>query len=146
MPLLHDPAFRASIQQRIRSLSPGSTRQWGKMSADQMLHHLNIALESALGRIPVRRLNLPLPGVLLKWIVLYMPWPRNSRTAPEFVAGDRYDFEAERAHCLALVDELAARPLNGQWLHHQTFGPMTGAETSRLQARHLDHHLRQFSA
>src|SRR5687767_9345269 len=101
MPELHDPIYRASIEQRIRSLSPSSPRQWGKMSVDQMLRHLNIALESALGRIPVKRLNVPLPGFLLKWMVLNMPWPKGSPTAPEFVAGERYDFESERARCLS---------------------------------------------
>lgn len=111
-----------------------------------MLHHVNTALESALGRVPVKRLDFPLPGILLKWLVLYVPWPKGSPTAPEFVAGERYDFESERARCLALIDELTARPLNGEWPHHHTFGRITGPETSRLHAKHLDHHLRQFSA
>jgi hypothetical protein len=146
MPLLHEPAVRASIQKRVRSLSATSARQWGKMTVDQMLHHVNTAMESALGRVPVKRLDIPLPGVLLKWMVLYVPWPRNSRTAPEFVAGDRYDLETERARCLALIDEVTARPLDGEWPYHHTFGGITGAENSRLQAKHLDHHLRQFSA
>jgi hypothetical protein len=62
------------------------------------------------------------------------------------VAGDRYDLEVERARCLALIDEFAARPLAGEWPYHFTFGRISGAETSRLQAKHLDHHLRQFGA
>ena len=111
-----------------------------------MLHHVNTALLSSLGRLEVKRLEFPLPGFLLKWMVLYVPWPKGSPTAPEFVAGERYDFEAERARCLALIDELTARPLEGEWPYHHTFGRITGAEASRLQAKHLDHHLRQFSA
>ena len=146
MPQLHDPAYRASIEQRVRSLTPTSRRLWGKMSVDQMLRHVNTALESALGRVPVKRLNIPLPGILLKWMVLYAPWPQGSPTAPEFVAGERYDFEAERARCLALIGELAARPVDGSWPYHHTFGRISGAETSQLHAKHLDHHLRQFSA
>lgn len=146
MPLLHDPAYRALIEQRIRSLTPSASRRWGKMSVDQMLRHVNIALESALGRVPVKRLNVPLPGSILKWMVLYIPWPRGSPTAPEFIAGERYDFANERARCLALVGELAARPVDGPWPLHHTFGQVTGSETSRLHAKHLDHHLRQFSA
>ena len=82
----------------------------------------------------------------MKWLVLYMPWPKGSPTAPEFVAGDRYDFEGERTRCLTLIDELTSRPLNGDWPFHHTFGRITGAETSQLHAKHLDHHLRQFSA
>lgn len=146
MPELHDPAFRESILRRLGGLGPASERRWGRMSVDQMLRHVNIALESALGRVPVARLSIPLPGILLKWMVLYVPWPRGSPTAPEFVAGDRYDFEAERSRCVALVGEFTSRPLGGDWPVHHTFGRITGRETSRLQAKHLDHHLRQFSA
>lgn len=143
---LHDPAFRESVLQRLTSLSHGSTRRWGRMTADQMLRHVNIALEFALGRVHVARLSIPLPGFLLKWMVLHVPWPKGSPTAPEFVAGDRYDFETERSRCIALVREFAARPVEGDWPVHHTFGRITGRETSRLQAKHLDHHLRQFSA
>lgn len=146
MPELHDPAFRDSVLRRLTSLSQGSTRRWGRMTADQMLRHVNIALESALGRVHVARLSVPLPGILLKWMVLYVPWPKGSPTAPEFVAGDRYDFETERSRCIALVREFTARPVEGEWPVHHTFGRITGRETSRLQAKHLDHHLRQFSA
>ncbi|HET9425778.1 MAG TPA: hypothetical protein VFO55_10435 [Gemmatimonadaceae bacterium] len=146
MPRIHDPAFRASIERRLASLTPASPRQWGTMSVDQMLRHVNIALESALGRVAVARLRVPLPGFILKWMVLYLPWPRGSPTAPEFIAGDRYDFEAERARCLALVNEVAGRSLSGEWPYHHTFGRISGAEASALQAKHLDHHLRQFGA
>lgn len=111
-----------------------------------MLRHVNIALESALGRVQVKRLAIPLPGVLLKWMVLYAPWPKGSPTAPEFVAGERYQFDAERARLLALIDEFTGRSLESQWPYHHTFGRITGPETSRLQAKHIDHHLRQFSA
>ena len=146
MALLHDSTFRDSVRQRISSLSAISERRWGRMSVDQMLHHVNIALESALGRVKVRALKVPLPGSLLKFFVLNLPWPRSAPTAPEFVSGDRYDFEAERARCLVLIEELSGRPLNGDWPAHQSFGTVTGSDYSRLHAKHLDHHLRQFGA
>lgn len=116
------------------------------MSIDQMLRHVNVALDSALGRVEVARLKVPLPGFVLKWVVLHIPWPKGSPTAPEFLAGERYEFEAERARCLVLIDEFVSHPVDGPWPHHHTFGAITGAETSTLHAKHLDHHLRQFSA
>lgn len=146
MPLLHDPQTRTSIKQRLATLRPDSKRQWGKMSVDQMLHHVNLALESALGRIQVAPIALPLPNSVMKFLVLNVPWPKGAPTAPEFVSGDRYDFAAERTRCLGLIDEVADKPLDSKWPHHQSFGAATGKDYSQLQAKHLNHHLRQFSA
>lgn len=146
MALLHDSQVRSSLENRLKSLRSDATRKWGKMSVDQMLRHVNIAMDSALGRVRVERLRVPLPAFVLKFLVLNAPWPKGSPTAPEFVAGDRYDFEQEKGRCLALIAEVAARPLDADWPAHHSFGTVTGAEYSRLQAKHLDHHLRQFSA
>lgn len=146
MALIHDFQVRDSIKTRVRGLSLESRRAWGKMSVDQMLHHLNLALESALGRVAVRARPMPLPGFVIKFLLLNAPWPRSAPTAPEFVAGDRYDFEMERARCLALLDEFSGKPIEGAWPAHHVLGGMTGRDYSRLNAKHFEHHLRQFGA
>jgi hypothetical protein len=143
---LHDAATRDDLRARLSRLSPDSPRAWGKMTADQMLWHCNMLLESALGRGEHAPMRVPLPNFLLKFIILNLPWPKGSPTHPDYVAGDRYDFEAERTRCVTLIDEFAGRPLEATtWGRSPGFGEATGAEWSRLQARHLDHHLRQFS-
>ena len=38
-----------ALTNRVNSITPQSVRQWGTMSPDQMLHHLNLASGSALG-------------------------------------------------------------------------------------------------
>lgn len=144
--LLHDAAVRERTRRRLQSLTPDSKRQWGRMSIDQMLWHCNEALEASLGRRALAPLTIPLPKALLKFFIISMPWPKGAKTHPDWIAGDRYDFAAERARCLRLVDEFAAKPVSDAWPPSAAAGPMSGTEWSRLQAKHLDHHLRQFSA
>ncbi len=144
MPFLHDPAVRASIESRLKQLRPDSRPAWGKMSADQVLWHLNQGLGTALGHITPPVDKAPLPRPVIRWIVLNLPWPKNAPTNPSFIARGPYDFEAERARCLALVAECAARPIDQAQPIHPMFGAMTGRDQSRLQAKHLDYHLKQF--
>jgi hypothetical protein len=149
MPVLHDGATRASLKQRLATRRPDATRRWGTMSVDQMLHHVNHALNSALGREPASlEIPVPLPAWLGKWIVLYVPWPKGSPTAREWIStSDHYDFETEQRRALDLIDEVAAVPIAGpDWPQHHLFGDVGGDYWSRVNAKHLDHHLRQFSA
>lgn len=144
--LLHDPMVRDAIRSRISALNAGSPRAWGKMTPDQMLWHCNTTLEAAMGRHPHPPMKVPMPKFLLKFVVLNLPWPKGSPTHPEWVAGDRYDFDAEQARCLTLIDEFTRTPLESSiWAPSPGFGAMSGRDQSRLAANHLDHHLRQFS-
>lgn len=146
MSILHDSSYRASIKQRIQSLRPDSQRQWGKMSVDQMLRHVNEGLEMSLGRKTVAPMKAPLPRGLMRALVLSLPWPKGAPTMPELVIVDAQDFAKEQSRCLALIDEFTSKPVEGQWPVHPGFGRMTGRHWSKLGARHLDHHLKQFSA
>jgi hypothetical protein len=147
MPRLHDPAFRDSVKSRIRTLTPEAKPRWGRMSADQMLWHVNSALDAALGKTPYEPHKAPMFPALLRFGVLYGPWPKGrTPTLPQFEAKARYDFEAERARCLSLIDEFTGRPLDGEWAKHPFFGTPSGEFNTRLQGRHFEHHLTQFGA
>ncbi len=39
------------FRNRLLRITPDSPRQWGTMNVSQMLHHLNLACGSALGRL-----------------------------------------------------------------------------------------------
>jgi hypothetical protein len=144
MALLHDAADRAEITRRVSSLRGDSRGRWGKMTVDQMLWHVNKALALHLGEVTIGPGNLKLPKSLMKFVVLKLPFVKNAPTHPDFVARASYDFAGERDRTLALIDRLSSRPLDGDWPVHPAFGAMTGREVSRLMAKHLDHHLRQF--
>ncbi len=144
MATLHERAVRESIEARLKALRPDSRGRWGRMSVDQMLWHLNQNLAAATGEIATPAMRAPLPRSVMKFLVLRLPWPRGAPTHPEFTATKEHDFGAERERCLQLIAALADRPVEGPWLKHPMFGRMTGREVSRLQAKHFDHHLRQF--
>ena len=148
MPMLHDPAVRADYERRLQSLTANAERRWGKMTVDQMLWHVNTSLSSALGEIqlPPQKPAIPMPRALAKFMVLNLPWPKGSPTLRGLEAGERYDFEAEKRRCLELVKKFTDRSLAQPWPPHPVFGVVPGGQLSRLQAKHIDHHLRQFGS
>lgn len=149
MRMLHDPAVRSSIEARLNALRPDASRKWGSMTPDQMLWHLNQFLSFALGEQSAERMNRRIPSSLrplLRFLLLNMPWPKGAPTHPDALAKASYDFAAERERCLALIDRFARRPLDGPWPVDPAFGEVTGQFASRLQAKHFDHHFRQFNA
>ena len=146
MPLLHDPAVRSRIESRLKSLKPDSPRQWGSMSAPQMLWHVNQFLSFNLGDEVPEKQKIPMPMAIMRFFLLYLPWPKGAPTHKQAVARAEHDFEAERAKCLTLIERFASRPVEGQWPDDPIFGFTKGKQFSMLQAKHLDHHFRQFGA
>lgn len=144
MPLLHDPSVHSSLLNRLNGLRADSRGQWGKMSVDQMLRHVNEALESVLGRVQPVKVNTPLPKAVLRFMVLNAPWPKGAPTNPRFLATDTHDFNTELTRCRRLIAEVVARPIDQIGANHPVLGRLTGRAHSRLHAKHLDHHLRQF--
>lgn len=143
---LHDSDTRAALRSRIEALQPGAQRQWGQMTVDQMLRHLNIAVGATLGQGDFTPMKLPLPGPLFRFVALNLPWKKGLPTHPDFCVGERYDFNAEKTRCLTLIEEFAKKPLDSAWPVSPIFGPVTGKFNSGLQAKHIDHHLKQFGA
>jgi hypothetical protein len=144
MPMLHDATYRAAVQSRLRDLHSNAQRRFGKMSVSQMLWHVNEAMEVALGKKKAPKEKTPLPGPVMKFLVLNLPWPKGAPTIPMFVAKKEHDFDAERARCLRLIDELATRDLESDWPENPVFGRVCGRDVTRLHAKHLNHHLNQF--
>ena len=144
--LLHDPEVHASIRKRVESLRTDTPRQWGKMSIDQMLWHVNVSMREAVGEYTAQIKPLPVPKAILRWAVLNSPWGRGARTRPDMYAVSTYDFNVQKAECLSLIDRIVARPLSAEWPTSASMGAMKGKHWSQLTAKHLDHHLRQFSS
>jgi len=144
MPLLHDKAYRSQVINRIRSLRPDTPKRWGKMSADQMLWHVNGGLSMALGQMDIPLQKTPMPRPLMRLVALRLPWPKGLPTMPMFIASGSYDFESERARCVQLIEQMSAKALDEHWPRHPLLGQLSGRDASRLQAKHLEHHLKQF--
>src|SRR5687767_475526 len=101
MPMLHEPHTRSSLEARLQKLTPQSPRQWGKMTVDQMLWHVNTALDLALGRLDAEPEKVRMPQWFLRWGVLNLPWPKGAPTAKETIPkAPSYDFEGEKTRAL----------------------------------------------
>jgi hypothetical protein len=146
MTQLHVPAVRDSIRARIQALSATTPPRWGSMSVDQMLWHCNQVLGTSLNDIQVVPRRPPLPVPVLKFVLFNLPWPHGAPTAPEYKSNVSRDFETERKRCLELIDRFATRKIEDRGWGPAVFGKISGREWSRLQAKHLDHHLKQFGA
>ena len=145
MPSLHDEHYKSDVLRRVEALKPDSRGQWGKMSVSQMLWHVNEAMEAALGRTDPTREKVALPRPLMKFIVINLPWPKGAPTLKRWTPQkDRYDFAAERGRCVRLIDELTSKSIDSKWPDSPSLGHMSGRDVSRLQAKHLNHHLTQF--
>ncbi len=148
MQKLHDPAVRSAIETRLKALRPDAQRQWGTMTPDQMLWHLNQFLVFALGEGggAHERPNIPIPAPIIRFLLLHVPWPKGARTNPKARATGSHDFAAERERCLKLIDRFVSLRLDGPWPVDATWGEVTGPFASKIQPKHFDDHLRQFNA
>ena len=136
-------------QTRLAKLGPGSERQWGKMTAPQMLAHCCVSLQWALGEVVPDRsfVGLRIIGRLIKPMALKESEPlrRNSPTVKSLVITDERDLGTEREKLSGLLERFAAGGAAGCTKHpHSFFGKMTPEEWAVLMYKHLDHHLRQF--
>lgn len=143
--LMHEGGRGETLKRRVLALTASSTPKWGKMSVDQMLHHVNLVLKEALGEHTAKPNIRGLPEPIVRWAILNLPWGKGAPTRPDMLipAGQRYDFDQERASCLTMIDRFLAKPMDTPWPRAANFG-MTGRHWSQLQHKHLDHHLRQF--
>lgn len=146
MPMLHDPAIRRSLEARLDGIRADSLRQWGRMTVDQMLWHVNQFLAASVGEGTLVVQKSAIPAPLMKFFLIYMPWPKSAPTNKGAVAKGEHDLEAERARCKELIAKFVSRPVTSEWPVDPSFGPVSGKFASKLQAKHLDHHFRQFNA
>jgi Protein of unknown function (DUF1569) len=147
---LFDAALVAEVKTRLGKLGPQSERQWGKMTAPQMLAHCSVSMQWALGEVVPEKGSLPgrLMGRLVKPMVFRNedPLRKNSPTAKSLLVTDERDLSRERERLAGLIDRFAAGGSAGCTKNpHSFFGKMTSEEWAILMYKHLDHHLRQFA-
>lgn len=138
----------AAVMNRIYKLNADSKPLWGKMSVAQMLAHCNVSYELVYDN------KHPRPGGFKKFllrlfvkklVVSEKPYPKNGRTAPEFLVQNDKDFEPERQRLIAYIQQtqqLGGAYFEGKASH--SFGPLTQQEWNNMFYKHLDHHLNQF--
>jgi len=144
---LFDPSAAEEILSRFDKLQPDSKALWGKMNVAQMLAHIQVPTQVALGD---RKLKQSLPGLLFgriakKKLLSEKPFPTSLPTDPSFLMKGDHDFQTEKQKALALLNRLAAGGESALTKNtHPFFGKMTADEWGILTWKHMDHHLRQF--
>ena len=146
MPTMFDTTAHREIIERIKRLAPDASRQWGKMSAPEMIAHLSDQMRHTLGDVPVA----PRPGwmrtVFVRYFVIYwLPWPKGRVQGPaEAFVTKPVDWESDIAILLELVDRFVTHGPRGEWPEHAFFGRMSGRDWGFFCYKHFNHHLTQF--
>jgi len=133
---------------RINQLKNDSQPLWGKMSVNQMLAHCSVTYEMVYDNIhkePNAFMKFFLKSFVKKNVVNEVPYPRNIRTAPQFIIIGNRDFDAEKQRLISYINktqELGEQEFEGKESH--SFGTLSSLEWNNMFAKHLDHHLAQF--
>ncbi len=149
MKSLFDPSVKQELLDRVHSVTEKSQRQWGKMTPDQMLSHLNMSLKYPLGDINVKFGGNPgFKAKLLRWFSLSpLPIPKaRAETLPEYKREGHYDIPAEKAAFAGLLERIVVKDKNAPWSASPVFGDLNGEQWGKILYKHTDHHLRQFGA
>ena len=147
MKTLFNPDHRADIVRRIESIGPTSERLWGSMTVPAMLCHCGDQLRLALGEIQIKPVKSFVGWKPVSWLLInVLPWPKGIKTVRELMTTKSEELEADRARLIELIERYAARGIDGDWATHPIFGKISNPSWGVLAWRHLDHHLRQFSA
>lgn len=136
------------IIDRIKKLTPDSTRQWGQMSLVQMLQHCGMQLKLGLGEVP--QANHEGPGFfrtsLGRWLILYLlPWPKGTSTPQQMdMLKNKLPPQAVEQAKQNLIHLLERAQAQANLSPHPLFGKLNKRQWGRLIWKHLDHHLKQF--
>ena len=133
---------------RIESLTPETKPKWGKMSVSQMLAHCNVTYKMAFStsrKRPKFLTRLVLKYIVKPMVVSEKPFPKNGKTAPQFLVTDDKNFDEEKSRLIEnvkKVQELGSDYFDGK--KSITLGKLKSQEWNYMFYKHLDHHLTQF--
>ena len=145
---VRDPVARSALIARVKSLTPASQRLWGRMHLTQMLAHTADQIRMALGEVEAEGVRGPFRFAPMRFLLLHvLPWPKAKAKAPhEAFTTPPTELESDRATLVGLIERFAATPPSDLTPTHPLFGTMSARDWDALTHKHLDHHLRQFSA
>ena len=143
----YDSATYEALLERIEGLNSATEPGWGRMNSAQMLAHCAEVAEVAGGK---QLVGTPwfvrlMGGLIKRMVVSDKPYPRDSRTHPQYVMSGSVDFDEQKVRLLGILAELKeAGPEGAEQARHELFGQITAEEAGWVAFKHLDHHLEQF--
>lgn len=147
MTTLFDPAVNTEILNRIERLSPELKAKWGKMSIEQMLAHVNLALQVNWGMLELKPglLALFFRGIARRILLGQKPFPKNLPADKKTIPRSITDFATEKSKVQQAVKMYIEKGPGGLSKRpHNILGKITPEESAFISYKHLDHHLRQF--
>jgi hypothetical protein len=149
LPSVFNPSTTQKHLERLEKLSQSSAAQWGKMNSAQMLAHLNVTYDLAYEKTithPNFFTKLMLKLFVKGIVTSEKSYPKNSRTAPEFIIADARDFEKEKAILINNIKDTEAKGVAFfEGRKSQAFGVLTSQEWSNQLYKHIEHHFEQFA-
>lgn len=148
---LYHPSDYDELSRRLETLAPDSPRQWGKMTPNQAVCHLNDWLLASLGDrpLPIKPPNLKTKIICFLAFTSPMPWPNGVKTSTELDAEQGGTPPGAFEEDVTRLRELMARFVKadvGELNPHYKWGTLSSGVWGRYAYRHIAHHLRQFGA
>ena len=145
---IFDKTVSEKIIERINLLNSTSEPKWGKMTVGQMLAHCNVTYEMIYTDKypkPNSFKKFMLKAFVKKTVVGEKPYPKNGRTAPQFLITNQREFEKEKSRLIEYIEKTQNLGEN-HFINKEShsFGKLTKIEWNNMFYKHLDHHLNQF--
>ena len=148
MKSVFDITTRNELVERIKSLNPENSAQWGRMNVYQMVKHCTLHEDMVLGKLKIKRVFIGrlMGGMLLKKVLKDdKPFGKNSPTSSLLkTLRESGDIEQQKKEWIDRLDQYAT--YTDPDFIHPFFGPMTKDQIGFFASKHVDHHLRQFGA
>ena len=147
MSTLADSNTQAACCDRLSRIRPDTSPKWGRMTAHQMVCHLDDSFRVATGDKYASPASNLFSRTVMKWVALRtaVPWPKGVKTRPEVdqaVGGTApTDWAADCARLRRSITTFASVK---SFHPHPLFGEMSQRDWMVWGYRHVDHHFRQF--
>ena len=139
------PETHAAFVDRIGKLQPDTPRQWGAMTPNETIAHLDRSIAISLGEIEVKdESNFFLRSIIRPiFFSGLFEWPKGKlKVMPIFMGAPETGKEKLIASIERFIEKADAEP-NRKALH-PAFGVQPISFFRRMHGLHMDHHLRQF--
>lgn len=148
-PNIFEKSNSQQLVDRINKLTPDTKAEWGKMNVAQMLKHCSVPYEMVYNpgifKKPNAFARFMIKLFAKSMVVGTKPYPKNGRTAPDFIVPAQQDFNLQRMEIEAHIWKVQSdgeQTFEGKESH--AMGNLTANEWNTMFYKHLDHHLQQF--
>ncbi len=138
---------RRSIINRIEKLHPDVRREWGRLTVEEMICHLQDVFYYTCGEKEGKFKKPLMSNLIGRFMVLYAPmaWPRGKIIGPkEAFVSTPGEFEDDKKKLISYIERFNESTIPNA-LRHPIIGVLNSNQWGIFQYKHCDHHLKQFA-